>query len=226
MLLRIGVLVLMGPLCTLNKPTYLPTGSGLSADEVGIFRPLDCAWRSSLVFLQRLRSSSKIQQNLHSAALQTVRGMTSISTYLLNSHSAEQSTAGRTAMLSYSAFSLLCGQLVNIRLLTSVHCRRLIPGLSNSGGFDASVHISEEASNASVAVPWALMIAVTVSSVLGWGTCVFPFYVKARLTKATLGINVALAFNMGSDMNLLLESPIGQPMAAVRCTPHQCQTAC
>jgi amino acid transporter len=37
------------------------------------------------------------------------------------------------------------------------------------GGFDACVHISEEASNATVAVPWAIVGAVTLSGVLGWG---------------------------------------------------------
>lgn len=36
-------------------------------------------------------------------------------------------------------------------------------------GFDASVHVSEEASNARFAVPWALMMAVIASSILGWG---------------------------------------------------------
>lgn len=35
-----------------------------------------------------------------------------------------------------------------------------------------------------------------------------------------LGINVVLAFNMGTDMESILTSPIGQPMAAVRFSPH------
>jgi len=36
-------------------------------------------------------------------------------------------------------------------------------------GFDSSLHISEEASNASVVVPWALICATSVAGVLGWG---------------------------------------------------------
>lgn len=37
------------------------------------------------------------------------------------------------------------------------------------GGFDAPVHISEEATNASTAVPWAIVTATMSGSVLGWG---------------------------------------------------------
>ncbi|TFY62224.1 hypothetical protein EVG20_g6781 [Dentipellis fragilis] len=65
------------------------------------------------------------------------------------------------------------------------------------GGFDTSVHISEEAKNASIAVPWALISAVAISSVLGWA------------------INVAISFNMGTDLGSIVASPIGQPMAAI-----------
>ena len=36
------------------------------------------------------------------------------------------------------------------------------------GGFDASVHISEEASNARTAVPWAIISAVGIAGLLGW----------------------------------------------------------
>ncbi|KAI0937679.1 hypothetical protein AcV7_003647 [Taiwanofungus camphoratus] len=64
-------------------------------------------------------------------------------------------------------------------------------------GFDSSLHISEEASNASVAVPWALVGATSVSVVLGWA------------------INVALAFCMGTNITTIMDSPIGQPMAAI-----------
>lgn len=38
------------------------------------------------------------------------------------------------------------------------------------GGFDSSVHISEEASNARVVVPWAMVSTVSIAGVLGWGT--------------------------------------------------------
>lgn len=41
--------------------------------------------------------------------------------------------------------------------------------MSHPGGFDASVHISEEASNARTAVPWAIISAVGIAGVLGWG---------------------------------------------------------
>ncbi|PSS31960.1 hypothetical protein PHLCEN_2v2287 [Hermanssonia centrifuga] len=38
-----------------------------------------------------------------------------------------------------------------------------------AGGFDSSVHISEEATNASVAVPWAIVGACSIAGILGWG---------------------------------------------------------
>jgi amino acid transporter len=37
------------------------------------------------------------------------------------------------------------------------------------GSFDSSVHISEEASNAATAVPWAIVWAISIAGVLGWG---------------------------------------------------------
>ncbi|KIJ18172.1 PF00324 AA_permease [Paxillus involutus ATCC 200175] len=63
------------------------------------------------------------------------------------------------------------------------------------GAFDSSVHISEEASNAATAVPWAIVSAIGIAGVLGWA------------------INVSLAFCMGSDLESLLNSP--QPMAQI-----------
>lgn len=65
------------------------------------------------------------------------------------------------------------------------------------GAFDSSVHISEEATNASVAVPWAMMGACGIAGILGWG------------------INVALTFCMGSDIQGIMSNPIGQPMATI-----------
>ncbi|KAJ7849614.1 APC amino acid permease [Mycena leptocephala] len=65
------------------------------------------------------------------------------------------------------------------------------------GGFDACVHISEEASNATVAVPWAIVGAVTLSGVLGWA------------------LNVTIAFCMGTDIGDILGSATGQPMSAI-----------
>lgn len=37
------------------------------------------------------------------------------------------------------------------------------------GSFDSSVHISEEAANASTAVPWAIVGAISIGGILGWG---------------------------------------------------------
>jgi len=61
--------------------------------------------------------------------------------------------------------------------------------------FDSSVHISEEASNAATAVPWAIINAVAVGGVLGFA------------------INMVLAFFMGSDLQSLVNS--SQPMAQI-----------
>jgi len=63
--------------------------------------------------------------------------------------------------------------------------------------FDSAVHISEEAANAATAVPWAIVSAIAVAGVLGWA------------------INVSLAFCMGTDIDTILASPIGQPMATI-----------
>ncbi|KIY51817.1 amino acid transporter [Fistulina hepatica ATCC 64428] len=62
-------------------------------------------------------------------------------------------------------------------------------------GFDASVHISEEASNAQTAVPWAIVGATFIAGILGWA------------------INVSLAFSMGTDLNTIYDSD--QPMAQI-----------
>jgi amino acid transporter len=63
------------------------------------------------------------------------------------------------------------------------------------GSFDSSVHISEEASNAATAVPWAIVSAIGIAGVLG------------------VAINMALAFCMGGDIQSLIDSD--QPMAAI-----------
>ncbi|KAL7278617.1 hypothetical protein ACG7TL_007618 [Trametes sanguinea] len=70
-------------------------------------------------------------------------------------------------------------------------------GNFTNSSFDSSVHISEEASNAATAVPWAIVYAIGIAGVLGWA------------------INVALAFCMGTDLDSLMNSPIGQPMAEI-----------
>ena len=38
------------------------------------------------------------------------------------------------------------------------------------GSFDAPVHISEEASNAATAVPWAIVWATSIGGIFGLGT--------------------------------------------------------
>lgn len=85
-----------------------------------------------------------------------------------------------------------------------------------AGAFDSSVHISEEATNASVAVPWAMMGACGIAGVLGWGEvfCVILVAI-ASLTHNPIAINVALAFCMGSDIEGIMSNTIGQPMATV-----------
>ncbi|KAF8272727.1 amino acid/polyamine transporter I [Lactarius quietus] len=63
--------------------------------------------------------------------------------------------------------------------------------------FDSSVHISEEASNAATAVPWAIIWATGIGGVLGWA------------------VNVTLAFCMGKDLEGIMNSSFGQPMAQI-----------
>ncbi|KAK0209157.1 amino acid permease-domain-containing protein [Desarmillaria ectypa] len=63
------------------------------------------------------------------------------------------------------------------------------------GSFDSSVHISEEASNATIVVPWAIVLAVGTAGVLGWA------------------INMTLAFCMGTDLQAVYDS--AQPMAQI-----------
>ncbi|THH11511.1 hypothetical protein EW146_g8022 [Bondarzewia mesenterica] len=61
--------------------------------------------------------------------------------------------------------------------------------------FDSSVHISEEASNAATAVPYAIIWAIGIAGLLGWA------------------INVSLAFCMGTDLEAIMAAP--QPMAQI-----------
>jgi amino acid transporter len=68
---------------------------------------------------------------------------------------------------------------------------------SFQGGFDVGVHISEEAKNANVAVPWAIIWVTGVGCILG------------------LAVQISVAFCMGSDPLVILSSPIQQPMATV-----------
>ncbi|CAE6457090.1 unnamed protein product [Rhizoctonia solani] len=65
------------------------------------------------------------------------------------------------------------------------------------GSYDCSVHISEEASNAAVAVPWSIVGAIGISGILG------------------TAMNIAIAFCMGTDIESILNNDIGQPLAAI-----------
>ncbi|KAJ8095070.1 hypothetical protein PM082_010289 [Marasmius tenuissimus] len=65
------------------------------------------------------------------------------------------------------------------------------------GGFDSTVHISEEARNANVAIPWAIMFSIVLSCTLGWV------------------LNVVMAFTMGKDLLNIVQNPIGQPFATI-----------
>ncbi|KAG1875108.1 amino acid/polyamine transporter I [Suillus tomentosus] len=73
----------------------------------------------------------------------------------------------------------------------------LMAPLYTIGGYDTSVHMSEEVSNAAMAIPWAIVGSIAVSAVLG------------------CGVNISLAFCMGTDIGSVLNSPIGQPMAQI-----------
>ncbi|KAJ7223478.1 amino acid/polyamine transporter I [Mycena pura] len=72
----------------------------------------------------------------------------------------------------------------------------LAPAWSVSG-FDAGVHLSEEARNAPRAVPFAILSAAILSAILGWF------------------VNIVLAFYMGRDLESVVGNPIGQPMTTI-----------
>lgn len=63
--------------------------------------------------------------------------------------------------------------------------------------YDSCVHISEEASNASTAVPLGIFASIVLAGVVGFG------------------ILVAITFNMGQDLESIIDSPVGQPMATI-----------
>ena len=66
---------------------------------------------------------------------------------------------------SFSVFSPLFGQFVRVApFVVAISFSNVL-----TGSFDSSVHISEEASNAAVAVPWAIVWAIGIAGVLGWG---------------------------------------------------------
>ncbi|SJL00808.1 related to UGA4-GABA permease-also involved in delta-aminolevulinate transport [Armillaria ostoyae] len=65
------------------------------------------------------------------------------------------------------------------------------------GIYDAPVHMSEEATNASIAVPMAIIFSIFSVTILGWA------------------MNISLVFCMGRNYQSIIDSPIGQPMATI-----------
>ncbi|KAJ7696949.1 APC amino acid permease [Mycena rosella] len=91
------------------------------------------------------------------------------------------------------------GNFENITLWPSGYAFILsfLAPLWSISGFDSGVHISEEARNANVAVPWAIIYATGSGTILGFA------------------VQVALAFCMGIDTDDILSSPVQQPMATI-----------
>ena len=77
------------------------------------------------------------------------------------------------------------------------------------------MHISEEAQNANTAVPYGILFATLSSVALGWGGSLRFVLPPSHVFNILKGINVALAFCMGTDLQNIVNSPIGQPMATV-----------
>ncbi|KAJ6608932.1 amino acid/polyamine transporter I [Mycena sp. CBHHK59/15] len=65
------------------------------------------------------------------------------------------------------------------------------------GGFDLTVHICEEAKNAAIAVPWAIIWVTAVGCGLGFV------------------VQISVAFCMGTDTLSILSNPVQQPMATI-----------
>ncbi|KAL2428739.1 GABA-specific permease [Exophiala dermatitidis] len=65
------------------------------------------------------------------------------------------------------------------------------------GGFDSAVHISEEAANATKAVPFGILFSIGSCWLFGWICC------------------IVIAACMSQDLEHILGSPYGQPMAQI-----------
>lgn len=76
------------------------------------------------------------------------------------------------------------------------------------GGFDSCVHMSEEAANATKAVPYAILMAIGSCWVLGFV------------------IVIVIAACINPDLSTVLGSPFGQPMAQVRLPTFSCMAFC
>ncbi|KAF3911524.1 hypothetical protein ABW20_dc0108565 [Dactylellina cionopaga] len=65
------------------------------------------------------------------------------------------------------------------------------------GGFEACIHLSEEAKNATTAVPWGIMGSCGLSAILGF-LCM-----------------IVIAASMSTDLESLINTPLGQPVAQI-----------
>ena len=83
------------------------------------------------------------------------------------------------------------------------------------GGFDTSVHISEEARNAPRAVPFAIVASTVVSATLGWSKYEGDRTLRITRLSFFIVVNIMLAFYMGNDLASITGNDIGQPMATV-----------
>uniref|UniRef100_A0A0W0FUX8 Putative APC amino acid permease n=1 Tax=Moniliophthora roreri TaxID=221103 RepID=A0A0W0FUX8_MONRR len=97
-----------------------------------------------------------------------------------------------SASIAFGQFSNLSGWSNGFAFILSL----LTPAWT-AGCFDAPIHMSEEARNAVIAIPWTIILSTGSTLVLGWA------------------INIALAFSMGSDTEGIIDSPVGQPMATI-----------
>ncbi|KAJ6450901.1 amino acid/polyamine transporter I [Mycena sanguinolenta] len=79
-------------------------------------------------------------------------------------------------------------------------CLSFLTPLWVIAAFDVTAHISEEASNANFAVPWANMISTSLAVITG------------------VAVNIAVAFCMGDDLLSILSDPTGQPFATASCS--------
>ena len=80
------------------------------------------------------------------------------------------------------------------------------------------MHISEEASNAATAVPWAIVLSTAISGILGFGVSfIILALVRNHLIqyRYNVAVNIALTFCMGQDLDVLMGSSLGQPMAQI-----------
>ncbi|KAF7368618.1 APC amino acid permease [Mycena venus] len=79
-------------------------------------------------------------------------------------------------------------------------CLSFLTPLWVIAAFDVTAHISEEASNANFAVPWANMMSTSLAVITG------------------VAVNIAVTFCMGNDLLSILSDPTGQPFATASCS--------